>query len=69
MADTERFSVTMKKTEIEEVEQFRADTGVPRNELMRRASLAYLRMKTGKIKHKDFEKAFREIGSIDKEDK
>lgn len=66
--ETDRFSVTMKKKEIDEIKDYTAATGVQRNELVRRATLAYMRMKTGKVKHKDFEKAFREVGSIDKED-
>lgn len=66
--ETDRFSVTMRRTELQEIEDYRAATGVQRNELVRRATLAYMRMKTGKVKHKDIEKAFREVGSIDKED-
>lgn len=63
--ETDRFSVTMKKDEIEEIKDYTAATGVQRNELVRRATLAYMRMQTGKAKSKDVSQVFREVGSID----
>lgn len=63
--ETDRFSVTMKKDEIEEIKEYTAATGVQRNELIRRATLAYMRIQGGKTKEKDVTKVFRDVGSID----
>lgn len=65
--ETDRFSVTMKKKDIEEIKEFTDATGVQRNELIRRATLAYIKVQTGKSK--DVIKAFREVGSIDKDER
>jgi len=60
---TDRFSVTMKKTEIQEIADYSASTGVPRNELIRRATIALIRLRQGK--GKDIERLFQQVGSID----
>lgn len=66
--ETDRFSVTMKKDEIEEIKEYTQATGVQRNELVRRATLAYLRIQSGKTKEKDITKVFRDVGSIEREE-
>lgn len=65
LVQTDRFSVTMKTDEIDEIKDYTGATGVQRNELIRRATLAYVRIQTGKIKDKDLIKAFQKVGPID----
>lgn len=62
-AETSRFSVTLLTKEVNEIHEYTQRTGVPRNELIRRATLAYIRMENGK--GTDIKKLFQKVGSID----
>lgn len=64
-AEKTRFSVTMKEREVQEIDSHSEATGIPRNELIRRAVLSFVRFQSGKVK--DIVKGFREVGSIDQE--
>lgn len=58
-----RFTVTMREEEIGEIKEYTEQTGVQRNELIRRATLAYVRLQSGK--GSDIKKLFQQVGLID----
>ena len=58
-----RFSVTMREEEIQEIKDYTDKTGVQRNELVRRATLSYIRLQQGK--GDDVKKLFQQVGLID----
>lgn len=62
MSSNPRFSVTMREEEIQEINTYVEKTGVGRNELMRRAALAYVRLQSGK--GEDIKKLFQSVGLI-----
>lgn len=66
--EVERFSTSWKSTEIAELQDYIDATGIDRNELIRRATLAHVRVESNKAK--DHKKAYKEVGSLyDKADK
>lgn len=58
-----RFSVTMREEEIKEINEYTQQTGVQRNELVRRSTLAYIRLQKGE--GADVKKLFQQVGNID----
>jgi hypothetical protein len=54
----------MKETEVTEIDKYSDASAIPRNEIIRRATIAYVRIKTGKTKAKDIESAFKEVGGM-----
>ena len=63
--DTTRFWQTTKVKEKEEIANWTSKTGVSRNELMRRATLAYIRKQEGA--EGTIEELFQSVGPIDME--
>ena len=63
---TTRFSVRVKETEKAEIQEYLDKTGMQQNELVRRATVAYIRMREGK--GEDVHKLFQAVGPIDQAD-
>lgn len=59
---TPRFSTSWKQNELDEIMTFVSSTGIDRNELVRRATLAHIRVKQGKADN--YQKAFEEAGAL-----
>ena len=64
--NTTRFSVSVKIKEKEEIHDYTSKTGVTQNELIRRASLAYIRKQEGY--EGTIEELFQAVGPIDDQD-
>lgn len=60
--EVERFSTSWKSAEVKELQTYIEATGVDRNELIRRATLAHVRIESGKAK--DHKKAYKEVGPL-----
>lgn len=64
---TTRFSIRVKNSEKEEIQEYIDANGMQQNELIRRATMAYIRFKSGK--GKDVHKLFQQVGPIDQPDR
>ena len=64
--NTTRFSVRVKQTEKDEMQKYIDANGIQQNELVRRATIAYIRYKNGQ--GKDVHKLFQAVGPIDQAD-